>query len=62
MIVVGYFVVTGEIHVEQRDKAEDEADWFERTFGCAKFPDWGRLKGTVADLEEDRYVLYEEHG
>jgi hypothetical protein len=36
--VVKYYTVTGEIHIEPRDAADDEADWFERAFGCAKFP------------------------
>lgn len=30
---MGYYVVAGEIHVEVREAAEDEADWFEEAFG-----------------------------
>jgi hypothetical protein len=56
---VGYYVVTGKIHIEPRNASEDEADWFERAFGCAKYPEWGRLKGRVIDLEKERYERYE---
>jgi hypothetical protein len=59
---VGYYIVTREMHVEPRGTREDEAHWFERAFECVKFPDWGRLKGRLVDLEMERYVLYEEHG
>jgi hypothetical protein len=56
--VIGYYVITGKIYVEPRAAAmaaEDEHEWFEEVFTCAKYPEWNRLGGIVIDLEKDRY-------
>ncbi len=51
-----YNVVIGKIGVEPRGPEEEEAEWFRRTFGSARDPDWGRLRGEVIDFEERRSV------
>jgi hypothetical protein len=61
--VVGYYVITGKIQVEPRASytaAEDECEWFERAFSCAKYPEWGRLGGKIIDLEKERHEPNED--
>jgi hypothetical protein len=60
---VGYYVITGKIQVEPRASyraAEDEREWFERAFSCAKCPEWGRLGGKIIDLEKERHEPNED--
>jgi len=37
---------------------EDEADWFERAFGCAKFPECGRLVSPPGALPDASTLAY----
>lgn len=46
--VVGCYVVTENINVDLRRSdmlTDDEYEWFETVFSCAKYPEWGRLVG-----------------
>lgn len=47
--------MAGKMYFEPRDTSEDEAEWFESRFGCAKYPERARVKGRVIDLERERY-------